>query len=209
MGKGLSTILDEARMLLLRYGFKSMTMDDVAKGLRVSKKTLYQFVENKEDLVKQVMEYDCSKQRKKVKAVQGEGHDAIRESFEFGRYLISLLGEVHPSIHYDLEKYYPRAWDVFLRFKNEEVVGYVQDNLDRGIEEGLYRKDFDPGVIARIYTYRIDVVFHGGLFPPESYSFTRVYQEMFFYHMLGVVSDKGRDQLYKDWKEGHMNFEVS
>lgn len=207
MGKDASTIKDEARMLLLRYGIKSMTMDDVAKELRVSKKTLYRFVRNKEDLVKQVMELECTRHRKKVDSVQDGTYDAIRECFEFGTFIIDVLRDIDPSIHYDLEKYYPEAWKVFLDFKNGDIVGYVRDNLERGIEEGLYRADFDPEVIARVYTYRIDAVFNGELFPPEQFSFTQVYKEMFFYHMLGIVSEKGRRLLYQEWEEGRMKLE--
>ena len=207
MGKDASTIKDEARMLLLRYGIKSMTMDDVSKELRVSKKTLYRFVRNKEDLVKQVMELECTRHRKKVDSVQSGTSDAIRECFEFGTFIIDVLRDIDPSIHYDLEKYYPEAWKVFLDFKNGDIVGYVRNNLERGIEEGLYRDDFDPEVIARVYTYRIDAVFNGELFPPEQFSFTQVYKEMFFYHMLGIVSEKGRRLLYKEWEEGRMKLE--
>ena len=206
MSKDHANILEEARTLLLRYGLKSMTMDDVSKGLRVSKKTLYKYVENKEDLVEKVMELECAQHRRKIDSVREECYDAIRESFEFGRYLIDILREIDPSAHYDLEKYYPKAWDVFLRFKNEAVVGDVQNNIEQGIREGLYREDLDPEVIARIYTYRIDVVFHGGIFPPDRYSFIKVYAEMFFYHMLGLVSEKGRKKLYEEWRKGRMNF---
>ncbi len=209
MGKDPSTILDEARMLLLRYGLKSMTMDDVARNLRVSKKTLYQYVNNKEDLVKQVMELECQRQEDLVKTARDQAYDAILEAFQFGRFIIGILRDLDPSIHYDLEKYYPEAWEVFLEFKNEWVVGYVKDNLERGVREGLYREDLDPEVIARIYTYRIDAVFHGGLFPPERFSFDTVYKEMFFYHMLGIVSEKGRKALYKEWNEGRLNLEAN
>ncbi|MFB6258693.1 MAG: TetR/AcrR family transcriptional regulator [Flavobacteriales bacterium] len=205
MGKDGPTILDEARMLLLRYGFKSMTMDDVASSLCVSKKTLYQHVANKGDLVKKVMEMECERQRKKVESVREEASNAIQECFEFGRFIIGVLQDLDPSIHYDLEKYYPEAWKVFIDFKDEGIVGYVRDNLERGIQEGLYRNDLESEVIARIYTYRIDAVFHGELFPPERFSFAQVYKEMFFYHILGIVSEKGYRSLYQEWEEGRMN----
>lgn len=208
MGKDASTIKDEARMLLLRYGIKSMTMDDVAKGLRVSKKTLYQYVKNKEDLVKQVLELECKRHREKIESVRNAEHDAIRESFEIGNFIIGVLGELDPSFHYDLERYYPDAWKVFLEFKDGDIVGYVRDNLKLGMEEGLYRQDLDPEVIARIYTYRTDAVFNGELFPPKKFSFTEVYQKMFFYHMLGIVSDKGRKVLYQQWDEGYMQLQA-
>lgn len=202
-----STILDETRVLFLRHGIKSMTMDDVAAGLGVSKKTLYQHVSNKSDLVKKVIDLECRTQESKIDKIRGEDHNAIRESFEIGRSLIALLREMHPSIHYDLEKYYPEAWNLFLEFKTERVIDKVLENLRKGIQEGSYRKDFDPEVIGRIYTYRIDAVFHGELFPPDRFSFAEVYVEMFFYHMLGIASEKGRELLYKEWEEGRMDMQ--
>lgn len=207
MAKDPSTIIDEARVLLLRYGIKSMTMDDVARELRISKKTLYQYVSNKEELVQRIMQLECERHRKKVEAAKSEAQDAIRECFDFGHFIIGILRDIDPSVHYDLEKYYPDAWEMFVDFKRQDIVGYVQDNLERGIEEGLYREDMHPEVIARIYTDRVDVVFNGELFPPENFSFAKVYKEMFFYHMLGIVTEKGRRLLYQEWEQGSMNLE--
>ncbi len=199
--------MDETRVLFLRHGIKSMTMDDVAAGLGVSKKTLYQHVSNKSDLVKKVIDLECRVQESKIDKIRGEEYNAIRESFEIGRSLIALLREMHPSIHYDLEKYYPEAWDLFLEFKTERVIDKVLENLRKGIREGSYREDMDPEVIGRIYTYRIDAVFHGELFPPDRFSFSEVYVEMFFYHMLGIASEKGRKLLYNEWEEGRMDMQ--
>lgn len=207
MVKTATTILDETRMLFLRYGIKSMAMDDVAKELGVSKKTLYKHVSNKSELVSKVIELECQRQKERIDEVRAKEFNAIRESFEIGSSLIALLREMHPSLHYDLEKYYPEAWGVFLDFKTEQVIDSVLDNIHRGMQEDLYRQDLDPEVIARIYTYRIDAIFHGELFPPERFSFTQVYVEMFFYHMLGIASAKGRDLLYQEWKKGLLDMQ--
>lgn len=204
MGKELSTILDETRMLFLRYGIRSMTMDDIARSLRVSKKTLYQHVANKEDLVRQVIERFCREEKAEIDEIEGKAHNAIRECFEIGQTVISILQEMHPSFSYDLEKYYPKAWNSFLEFK-EEVLKDVVRNLEKGVEEGLYREDFDPETVAKFYVQRIDIVFNGELFPPDRFSFPQVYREMFVYHLLGVANEKGRDLLYKELREGAFN----
>src|SRR6188508_1253828 len=94
--------LDQALKLFMRHGIKSMTMDDVANHLHISKKTLYQFVTDKNDLVEQVVERIRAHNNACIEAICKQGHNAIDEQFEIASYLAAYLGQVHPSIHYDL-----------------------------------------------------------------------------------------------------------
>jgi hypothetical protein len=113
----------------------------------------------------------------------------------------NMIKGLHPSIHYDMEKYYPEAWTIFIDHKRNYVMNCMTQNMVRGIKEGLYRKDLDVPVVSKIYVSRIDLVFDGILFPPGEYDFKNVYIEMMNYHLRGVVSEKGLKYLTEHYKQ--------
>src|SRR5690606_6925058 len=111
---------------------------------------------------------------------------------------------IHPSIHYDLQKYHPAAWEIFNRFKNEFVTNCVEQNLIDGINQGLYRDNLDPYIISRIYSAKMEMAFDGHLFSPDKYDFQTVHLEMMRYHIRGVASEAGLKYLKeKIKKEGY------
>merc|ERR1712176_927829 len=114
-------------------------MDDVARHLRVSKKTLYQFVKDKNDLIQKVLELDCCDIEDAIKDVVQKKLNAIDEQMEISKLIIEELKEIHPSIFYDLEKYYPEAMETMNDLRHGFVSEVMATNLSRGIEEGLYR----------------------------------------------------------------------
>src|SRR5262245_38207492 len=117
----LEAILDQALRLFMRHGIKSMTMDDVANHLHISKKTLYQFVTDKNDLVERAVSRMHMSNTACIEDICGQGLNAIDEQYEIAKYLAGLLSQVHPSIHYDLEKYHPKAWEQFHRQKRTHI----------------------------------------------------------------------------------------
>src|SRR5690606_4198902 len=125
--------------LFLRFGIKSMTMDDISRQLGISKKTLYQFVSDKNDLVQKVLENVVAEQMANSKKLCEKYENAIDMIFELSKSVNERFRAIHPSIHYDLQKYHPAAWEIFNRFKNEFVTNCVEQNLIDGINQGLYR----------------------------------------------------------------------
>lgn len=193
-------ILAEAGKVFMRLGIRSVNMDDIAQHLRISKKTLYQYVKDKNELVLKAVRGMTDHHRACILGICAQDHNAIDESFEISRFVAAQVGQIHPSVHFDLQKYHPEAWELLQSTERADIYQCIADNLRKGIAEGLYREDLDIDVIARIYISRFDVTFDGELFPADRYRFEDVIWELFRYHIRGIASDKGVKYLVKKVK---------
>lgn len=190
-------ILEQSHKLFMRFGIKSMTMDDVATQLRISKKTLYEHFNDKNDLVEQVVATVCRHHRETINAICARGLNAIDEVHEIANFIVAQIGGVHPSVQFDLQKYHPRAWAILDETERADIHRCVSSNLRKGIKEGLYREDLDVEVITRLYTARIDATWDGRVFPPDQFNTRDVLWKHFEYHIRGIASRKGVDHLEK------------
>ena len=190
-------ILAEAGKVFMRLGIRSVNMDDIAQHLRISKKTLYQYVRDKNELVQRTVKQITDHHSTCIAGICGKGFNAIDENFEITRFVASQVGSMHPSVHFDLQKYHPEVWEQLQSTERADIYQCVSDNMRKGIDEGYYRDDLNIDVIARIYISRFDVTFDGVLFPQHKYRFEDVIWELFRYHIRGIASDKGLKYLVK------------
>ena len=205
MDEKLGQILSGAASIFLRYGIKSLTMDDIARELSISKKTLYKYVDDKNDLVKKVMEAFVSSEQHQCGDILGTEGNAIDKLIAITRHVAAHFRQIHPSIHYDLERHYPEAWNVFNDHRKIFICDCISGNLRQGKEEGLYRENVNADIIAKIYIAKIDCVFDSDVFPPGAYNFEQVYMEMMRYHIRGVASEKGIEYLTEKIKQEQIN----
>jgi hypothetical protein len=136
---------------------------------------------------------DCDE----IEKIYGKNQDAIVEILEVSRFIVARLRSVHPSIFFDLAKYHPDALKLMHDHKYDVVCGSVVDNLNRGIEQGLYRSNINVDVIARMYMAFMDHVIAGDLFEGMKYRVDEVYTEFFHYHIRGIATTKGLKYLNK------------
>jgi AcrR family transcriptional regulator len=188
-------LIAEAAKAFWTYGIKSMTMDDLSTRLGISKKTLYQHVKDKNDLVDKVLTHISKDFKCMVDESSGRDKNAIDELFNITTTVADRLKDIHPSIHFDLEKYHPAAFRKMLDDKRREIYTTTTGNLQRGIDEGLYRTDLNIPMIATIYIARFDMVFDGELFPPDRFRPEELHWELFRYHIRGIASAKGLKYL--------------
>lgn len=193
-------LVAEAAKVFWTYGIKSMTMDDMAARLGISKKTLYQCVKDKNDLVEQVLMCMAVESSREMTKELDREPSAIDELFAIANRVSKRLAGIHPSIHFDLEKYHPEAFHAWRKRKRAEIFSSMVANLKRGIEEGLYRKDLDVEVIATVHIARFDMMFDGELFPAGQFNMEEVQKEMLRYHIRGIASPKGVEHLEKMMK---------
>ncbi len=199
-------ILEETAKVFWKLGIKSVTMDDVATRLGISKKTLYQYVSDKNDLVDRVLKHLSVCYKCDIDAVRArEKQNAIDELYAITTTVSGQMQGIHPSIHYDLEKYHPEAFRNMLANKRKEIFECMTDNMTRGIKDGLYREDLNIPMIATIYIARFDMVFDGTLFPPGKFSLGDLHWEIFRYHVRGIASKKGLDYLEKKMTKERVN----
>ena len=190
----------------MRYGLKSVTMDDIAREIKISKKTLYKYVSDKNDLLCRVMEGHCAVENMVTDQICATSSNAIDEIIGIGKHVSSQLKTMHPSIHYDMEKYYPEVWKIFENHKGGHIYQCVMNNLERGIKEGLYRDNLNVRVIAKLYLSKIDLVFDSSVFPVNEFNFAEVYMELIRYHIRGVASEMGLKYLKEEVKIEDLNF---
>lgn len=185
-------ILSGARSLFMRYGIKSITMDDVARELGISKKTLYQHVDNKADLVKKVMESHIEQEKEFSQTLSEKADNSIHEMLLVFEHIAQHMRKASPGLIYDLQRYYPEAWKVQTNFKNKFIYECIVSNIERGVKEGFYRQNLKKDIIARFYINSIEVLMDQNVFPLDKYTFLDTYTQFIQYHIHGLLTDKGK-----------------
>jgi len=201
MNEELKNILVKVRELYMKYGIKSITMDDVARELGISKKTLYQYVTDKDDLVGKVMDNEIAIRQEEICNCFRIGYNAIEELFEISILMNKLMRDQNPATEHDLKKYYPQHFQKIVNARREGIINYILLNLKKGIKEGLYRKEMNKEVIAKLYLWRIENAQISELFSAEEFSSIKLFVELLNYHVRGIATEKGIVELEKKIKE--------
>lgn len=191
-------LLQKSGELFKKYGVKSYTMDDIAKELGISKKTIYRFVENKAELVKLTMQNYLDMERQQLEAILKTSKNSVDEMIQMVSYFFNQVREFNPSAINDLEKYYPETWEIYNEYRFDFILGMITKNLESGVQQGLYRNDLNADIIAKVYIASVDVLINQQLFPSKKYVFIDTYKEYLKYHLRGIVSDKGLKYLEQD-----------
>jgi len=194
-------ILNKVLSLYSKYGIKSVTMDDICRELGISKKTLYQLVEDKLDLINRVIDYEMDLYRKATDKMKLKGLNAIEELIHVNR-RVQTTHTIHsPTFYYDLKKYYPDIFSRMIAHKRKRMYELTRENLEKGIQEGLYREDLNPHMIARLYMARIEMMNNHDLIDEEESGSLAFIREIFIYHLHGICNEKGRNFLRENMNE--------
>ena len=199
MNDKVQDILNQVSKLYHRYGIKSVTMDDVASHLAISKKTLYEYFEDKKDLVNQVLSSEHTLQCKVFDEILQRKLNAIEELFEMYNSIKMMIQEYNPSMDYDIRKYYPDLFMKVRKVRRKTMFENTHRNMVKGKKEGLYRKDLNVEVIARFHLFRIENLVDNDLFSAEELNSFEIFHELFVYHLHGIMSNKGRDFFEKNF----------
>lgn len=184
-------IIDAASGLFMRNGIRSISMDDIATKLAMSKKTLYKWFANKDQIVQAALQRHFSQEEGSCDLTFPKAANALEEMFQLMQWHEQLLSELHPSIFYDLQKYHPQAWALFEEHKNTFVLQKVVENLQRGMAEGVYRADLDIEVLSRLRLAEIELCFDATVFPHRQFELPRLHTACLEHFLLGIASLKG------------------
>jgi TetR/AcrR family transcriptional regulator, cholesterol catabolism regulator len=201
MNDELKNIMEKVRDLYMKYGIKSITMDDVARELSISKKTLYQYVTDKDDLVGKFIDNEIELRQEEICKCFRIGFNAIEELFEISIFMNKLIRDQNPATEHDLKKYYPQHFQKIVTARREGIYNYILLNLKKGIKEGLYRKELNKEVIAKLYLWRSENTNLQDLFPVEEFTSIKLFIELLKYHVRGIATEKGIIILEKKIKE--------
>lgn len=193
-------ILRGAEDLFMKYGIRSISMDDIARHLGVSKKTLYQHFADKEELVIMVSKSYLDRSMKRYDDLQLTSTNSIEELARLSVCMKRDMEEINPGLLYDIQKFHPKAWNIWIEHKNRFIRNSVVRNLNQGIEDGYIRPEVNAEILAAVRIELVQWAFNPEIFPKEKFSVSEVQAQVFDHFVFGVVTEKGR-KLYLKCKE--------
>jgi len=205
MCEELKNILKKVRCLYQKYGIKSVTMDDVAHELGISKKTLYQYVKDKNDLVAQVIDLEIEDSPMKPDNCHWEDLNAVEEMLEVHKKVDRMIKTYNPSTEYDLKKYYPEEYQKIQKVRRERIYNFILSNIKKGKKEGLYREELNEEYITKMHLSRVEHAFGNDIFTSDELSSSALFYEVFIYHIRGIATTNGISFLESKIKESEYN----
>jgi AcrR family transcriptional regulator len=185
-------IIAKATEMFLKLGFKSVTMDDIASEMGISKKTIYKYFINKEVLIERGTEVMHAKLDQKIQAIMAQNFNPIAENFEIRKMLQGTFQMAHTSPLYQLKKHYPEIHKKMMCQELEDCHQFLKQNIERGIEMGLYRKDVDTEKAIKFYYMLIFQINENTILEKDAQELELAVLE---YHTRAIATEKGINEL--------------
>ena len=196
-----SRIKQKAHDLVMQFGIRSVSMDDIAGSLGISKKTIYQYFADKDELVEAVIKEKIEDSQNCCMNDKAIARDAIDEVFLAMEMMQEMFQEMNPSIIYDMEKFHPKAYAIFHQHKYNFLYKVLKENLTRGIEEELYRSNINVEVLIKARLETMMLAFNQQIFPKNKFSLLEVETQLTEHFLFGLASLKGHKLILKYQQE--------
>jgi len=195
-------ILKGTLEMFLKYGIKSITMDDISRALGVSKKTIYLYYEDKDVLVCECVKAFTNFQKITLSKISEEAKDSVEELIRMSDFMKSNVCNINPALIYDIKKYHTKAWAIFIDYKREFVEKSIENTLTRGKSEGFFRPNLNTKILARLRMETVEMAFNTEVFPLSEFQTPQVQIEFFEHFVYGICTIKGHRLLNK-YKQIH------
>ena len=193
-------ILKAAEELFMKFGIRSVTMDEIAAELGISKKTIYLHFEDKDAIVHEVATLRMTCEQAMSEEIYQLSSNPIDEVCREIEIFKTHAAALNPVIVYDLKKYYPKTWALFQEHKQTVFLDITKRNLREGVELGLYRSDINTEILSRLRMEEIDFAFDAGIFPQEKFHQFEVHKTFIDHFLRGILTQKGLD-IYQKYLE--------
>ena len=180
-----------AHALFMKYGLRSVSMDDIATALGISKKTVYRFYADKDALVDDVIASIISNNQACCQKDREGSVNAIHEIFLAMDFMMEIFRSMNPALVFDMQKYYPRAYRKFSEHKNNYLQGVIEANILRGIAEELYRTDVKVDILSRYRVESMMLPFNPDFQTTVKFNLAAIEEELTLHFLYGIVSLKG------------------
>ncbi len=194
-------IISKASNLFLKLGFKSVTMDDIANEMCISKKTIYKYFCNKEILIEETTETGLKQINQTIAKIVANNHNAIEENFEIIKMFKEMFNSIETSPSYQLKKHYPEIYQKLISQSKTECHSMFQQNIEKGIQEGLYRNELNIQSHVYFYYALISSINENIVSEKES---KKLELEALEYHIRAMATPKGIIELEKHLKTTHL-----
>jgi AcrR family transcriptional regulator len=188
-------ILKESQALYFKYGIKSVSLDDLAFRLGISKKTLYSYINNKDELIKEVVESLVISLNNEIKKRLCDNREVFDSLLSAYMYILKTFNTVNPSFIYDLKKYYSSHYDNLLKFRDEEVASLINDIINQGIEEKLFRNDLPAECLFRVQMNKVSIMVNDPRFFDETPRSLKMFFNLMINDIRGITTLKGHELL--------------
>jgi len=198
--KNKSSLFVSARDMFLKYGVKSVSMDDIAGILGISKKTIYQAVSNKKELIQAVIETHVEEEHAAIKIITADAQNAVEEMVVIAQHVLKSMKAMNPSLTYDLKKFYPTTWNYVENHHFSHIEKVIQKNLERGKKEELYRSEIKEDILCKMYIGMAQLIVNGHIFSYKKYELSTLFENFIDYHLNGIMNENGKklfNQLIK------------
>jgi TetR/AcrR family transcriptional regulator, cholesterol catabolism regulator len=187
----------KAHEMVMQYGIRSVSMDDIANALGMSKKTIYQYYADKDELVDAVVEDELCKGQKDCENCRINSKDALEEIVLTMNQILEQFRNMNPVVLFDLEKFHPKSFQKFLKHKHEFLYRMVRQNIERGIKEELYRAEMNIDVLSKYRLESMMIAFNLHIFPPGKYHLAEVTEIIMENFIYGLTTSKGHKLFFK------------
>lgn len=187
-------VIHTAWSMFRRFGVRSVSMDDVAREMSMSKKTLYRCFSDKNELIAQTLEHDMTEMEKHVNSIFAEEPNPVKQVIRIAHYIAKYLGEVNHSMIYDLQKYHGDIYHKFEERRRQTFQDKVLRNLEAGISQGFYHTDLNPLTSAQLYLCLMN---HGTEYLIQSQpdiNIGKLYLQVIKYHLHAITTPKGLEE---------------
>ena len=190
-------ILIKAEALFLQFGIRSVSMDDIANNLGMSKKTLYQYYADKDELVDAVIEGHLGGVKTECLDCRENAKDAIHEIFLTMEHIMEELSNMNPMLLHDLEKFHYKSYQRFKEYKDRFLADIIRKNIEWGMKDELYRPEVNVDVMCKFRLECIMIPFNVAVFPPGKYNLAFLSEEIIQHFVYGLVTIKGHKLIQK------------
>jgi AcrR family transcriptional regulator len=198
-------ISSKAHELIMKYGIRSVSMDDIANALGISKKTIYQFFSDKDELVGAIVEEILRKNQGSCNNYLEHSENAIDEVWKAKELMRETFVNMNPSVLFDMQKYHPKAFTRFLKHKNDFLYTVVKNNIERGIAEELYRSEINIDILTRFRLESMFMPLDPDFFSKLKHSILEVEEQLMEHFLFGIATLKGHKLILKYKQESEKN----
>lgn len=202
-------IQQKAHEMFMRFGIRSVSMDDIAVQLGMSKKTLYQYFADKDELVEAVLGDEITQGQQDCMGCFSASKDAVDEIFLTMEHIVEQFRNMNPMVLYDLQKFHHTSFQKFLKYKNEFLFEVIRKNMERGIKEELFRPEINVDVLSKFRIETMMLAFNMDLFPPRKYNLAEVTREIIEHFLYGLSTLKGHKLIlkYNEQRQKKLSYE--
>lgn len=196
-------IIKGAEDLFLTSGIRSITMDDIARHLGMSKKTIYQFFRDKNELVVALTKKKLQEDEDQINEIEATSNNVIEEMINTTKCSEEIFSRINPVVIHDLQKYHPEAWADFQNFKANFLIQKMEQLLTKGMAQGYIRKDIDVKIMARMRVNQVELGFNTSIFPLAEFSPWKVQVQFLDHFNYGICTLEGYKLLDEYKKENN------